>query len=70
MTLVHGKNQYSGKQITSNLPMHIKKIVKVHECMGALERLNKRGFVETDSSGQYTISIARKAAYQRKYLAG
>jgi hypothetical protein len=70
MTLVHGKSQYSGKQITANLPIHIKKIVKVQECMGALERLNKRGFVETDSSGQYTISIARKAAYQRKYLAG
>jgi hypothetical protein len=70
MTLIHGKSQYSGKQITANLPMHIKKIVKVHECMGALERLNKRGFVETDNSGQYTISIARKAAYQRKYLAG
>jgi hypothetical protein len=70
MTLVHGKNRFSGRQITANLPQHIKKIVKVDECMGALDRLNKRGFVKTDTDGSYAISIARKAAYQKKYLAG
>ena len=70
MTLVHGKDQYSGKQITANLPTHIKKIVKVDECMGALERLSDRGFVQTDNAGRYKISMSRKAAYQKKYLAG
>ena len=35
-----------------------------------LQRLNKRGFMETANDGNYTISMVRKAAYQKKYLAG
>ncbi len=70
MTLVLGKNNYSEAQISANLPEHIRDIVKQEECVGTLERLNKRGFVETTLDGSYVISIARKAAYQKKYLAG
>ena len=70
MTLVLGKNNYSEAQISANLPEHIRDIVKQEECVGTLERLNKRGFVETTRDGSYVISIARKAAYQKKYLAG
>ena len=70
MSLVLGKNRYSEKQISANLPEHIRNIVKQEEYAGTLNRLNKRGFMEADSDGTYTISIARKAAYQKKYLAG
>jgi len=70
MTLVLGKENYSEEQIAANLPEHIKKIVKQEECTSMLERLNKRGFMETANDGNYKISMVRKAAYQKKYLAG
>ena len=70
MALVHVKDHYSGDQITANLPDHIKRIVKTNECTGALDRLSKRGFLDERKDGNYTISMARKAAYQKKYLAG
>jgi hypothetical protein len=70
MTLVLGKDSYSEEQISDNLPEHIKKIVKKDERISTLDRLSKRGFIETVDDGQYAISIARKAAYQKKYLAG
>lgn len=70
MTLVHGKERYSEKQISANLPAHIKRIVKEEERIGTLERLNSRGYVELGNDGSYAISAGRKAAYQKKYLAG
>ena len=70
MSVVLGKDHYSEKQISSNLPPHIKRIVKEEERVGTLERLNKRGFIEARNDGSYVISMGRKAAYQKKYLAG
>ena len=70
MSLVLGKKNYSEEQISANLPEHIRNIVKQEECTGMLQRLNKRGFMETANDGNYTISMVRKAAYQKKYLAG
>lgn len=70
MSLVLGKSHYSEKQISANLPPHIKRIVKEDERVGTLDRLNKRGFVEARNDGTYAISMGRKAAYQKKYLAG
>jgi hypothetical protein len=70
MTLVLGEKRYSEAQISANLPEHIKNIVKDEECTSTLDRLNKRGFIDTSKGGTYTISMARKAAYQKKYLAG
>lgn len=70
MTLVLGENSYSEAQISANLPEHIRNIVKQEECAGTLQRLNKRGYVETTQDGDYAISMLRKAAYQKKYLAG
>ena len=70
MTLVLGKENYSEEQISANLPTHIREIVKQEECTGMLERLTKRGFMETVNDGSYKISMVRKAAYQKKYLAG
>jgi len=70
MSVVLGKDHYSEKQISSNLPPHIKRIVKEDERVGTLERLNKRGFIEARNDGSYVISMGRKAAYQKKYLAG
>jgi len=70
MSLVLGQDNYSEEQISANLPEHIRNIVKQEECTGMLQRLNKRGFMETADDGNYTISMVRKAAYQKKYLAG
>ncbi len=70
MTLVLGKKRYSEAQISANLPEHIKNIIKDEECISTLDRLNKRGFINSGKGGTYTISMARKAAYQKKYLAG
>ncbi|WP_193221933.1 hypothetical protein [Amylibacter sp. SFDW26] len=70
MTLVLGKDRYTEKQISANLPPHIKRIVKEDERVGTLDQLNKRGYVKSAQDGSYTISLDRKAAYQKKYLAG
>ncbi len=70
MTLVLGKERYTEKQISANLPPHIKRIVKEDERVGTLKQLNKRGYVEAAQDGSFTISMGRKAAYQKKYLAG
>lgn len=70
MTLVLGKDRYTEKQISANLPPHIKRIVKEDERVGTLDQLNKRGYVQAAQDGSFTISMGRKAAYQKKYLAG
>ncbi len=70
MTLVLGKERYTEKQISANLPPHIKRIVKEDERVGTLDQLNKRGYVEAAQDGSFAISMSRKAAYQKKYLAG
>jgi|GEM_PF-3038642 len=70
MTLVLGKERYTEKQISANLPPHIKRIVKEDERVGTLHQLNKRGYMEAGQDGSFTISNGRKAAYQKKYLAG
>jgi hypothetical protein len=70
MTLVLGKGTYTEEQISANLPDHFKAIVTKEERITTVERLIKREYLNKIGDDQYKISIARKAAYQKKYLAG
>ena len=69
MTLVLGEEQYTEQQIAENLPAHIKRVVRDNERAMTLERLNSRGYIVVENDGSYKISMSRKAAYQKKYLA-
>ncbi|MFK5998461.1 MAG: hypothetical protein QM492_10185 [Rhodobacterales bacterium] len=70
LTLVLGKEHYSEAQISANLPDHFKDIVTKEDRVTTVNRLIKREYLYETGDGLYTISIARKAAYQKKYLAG
>ena len=69
MTLVLGEKEYSEKQISKNLPDHMKRIVKKSERLGTLDNLGQRGYMKISEDGRYALSVERKAAYQKKYLA-